>query len=234
MLALLYTLRPFPCRPQLLAVMSSPAALKRNSDHLSESASDSKKPKGNGSITSFFGAPRPKPLTTQSAAAPKPSSFNKEKWVASLTAEQKDLLQLEINTLDESWLAHLKEEVVTSEFLNLKRFLKKEKDSGAKIFPPLEDVYSWSEHLPPQPPQVFLFGVLTRLQVTPYASSSSQGRHHRPRSLPQPQSGAWSGILCSSADASSAITGEHLYRYQEKLPFVPAAPEQWWSSHTMG
>jgi len=60
-----------------------------------------------------------------------------------LTPEQKDLLQLEINTLDESWLAHLKDEVVTTEFLNLKRFLKKEKDSKAKVFPPEEDVYSW-------------------------------------------------------------------------------------------
>lgn len=69
--------------------------------------------------------------------------------MASLTPEQKDLLQLEIDTLDESWLAHLKDEVVSPEFLNLKRFLKKEKDSGAKIFPPEEDIYSWLVETPP-------------------------------------------------------------------------------------
>lgn len=124
--------------------MVSPT-LKRNAGHLSTPASDIKKPKG-GSITAFFGVPKPKVLSTQAtgvAPASRLSSFNKEKWVSSLTAEQKDLLQLEIDTLDESWLAYLKEDVTTPEFLNLKRFLKKEKDSKAKVFPPDEDVYSW-------------------------------------------------------------------------------------------
>lgn len=121
--------------------MVSPA-VKRKSEHLS--APDSKKPKG-GSITAFFGAPKPKPATTESGsvAPPRSTTFNKEKWVASLTPEQKELLQLEIDTLDVSYLAHLKDEILTTEFLNLKRFLKKERDSGTKIFPPEEDVYSW-------------------------------------------------------------------------------------------
>lgn len=122
--------------------MVSPA-IKRKSEHLS--GPDSKKPKG-GSITAFFGAPKPKPPSNQSPTStptPRSSSFDKAKWVASLTPEQKELLQLEIDTLDESWLAHLKDEVVSTEFLNLKRFLKKEKDSNVKVFPPEEDVYSW-------------------------------------------------------------------------------------------
>ncbi|KAJ5815313.1 Uracil-DNA glycosylase [Penicillium riverlandense] len=142
--------------------MSSPAALKRNADHLSTPGSDSKKPKGNASIVSFFGPPKARPLTTQStnpAAAPaRPSNFNKEKWVATLTPEQKELLKLEIDTLDESWLAHLKDECVTPEFLALKRFLKKEKDSGAKVFPPEEDVYSWSRHTPLHNVKVVVIG----------------------------------------------------------------------------
>jgi uracil-DNA glycosylase len=131
--------------------MVSPA-LKRNADHLSGAAADPKKPKG-GSITAFFGVPKPKVLSTSTngsgtngtatATVSRSSTFNKEKWVASLTAEQKELLQLEIDTLDESWLAHLKDEIVTTEFLNLKRFLKKEKEGNVKIFPPEEDVYSW-------------------------------------------------------------------------------------------
>jgi uracil-DNA glycosylase len=111
----------------------------------SDSPGSTKKQKANGSITSFFGAPKPKGgAGTPNASVPPPTSrFNKEKWVASLTAEQKELLQLEIDTLDESWLAHLKDEVVTPEFLNLKRFLKKEKDSKVTIFPPEKDIYSW-------------------------------------------------------------------------------------------
>ena len=63
--------------------------------------------------------------------------------MAKLTPEQKDLLQLEIDTLDESWLYHLKEELVSPQFLELKRFLKKEYESGKKIFPPKQDIYSW-------------------------------------------------------------------------------------------
>lgn len=101
-------------------------------------AAEAKKPKANGSITSFFGAP--KPVSNNSSTAVK---FDKDKWVEKLTDEQKELLKLEIETLHESWLSHLKDEVLTKEFLDLKRFLKKEKEDGKTIFPPMEDVYSW-------------------------------------------------------------------------------------------
>lgn len=52
-------------------------------------------------------------------------------------------MKLEIETLDETWLAQLKDEVTSKDFLELKRFLKKEIASGKEVFPPLEDVYSW-------------------------------------------------------------------------------------------
>jgi uracil-DNA glycosylase len=52
-------------------------------------------------------------------------------------------LSLEINTLDDSWLPYLKDELVSKDFLDLKRFLKAEVQSGKKVFPPSEDVYSW-------------------------------------------------------------------------------------------
>jgi uracil-DNA glycosylase len=123
--------------------MVSPNGLKRSANHLAGPAVDSKKSKSNGSITSFFVAPKAKP--GESKPATTSSSFNKEKWVASLTPEQKELLQLEIDTLDESWLAQLRDEVVTPEFLSLKRFLSKEKQSGAKIFPPENEIYSWCD-----------------------------------------------------------------------------------------
>lgn len=76
------------------------------------------------------------------AAAPLPK-FDKGKWVEKLTPEQKDLLALEIASLDETWLSQLKDEIVTKDFLDLKRFLKKEHENGKKIFPPAADVYSW-------------------------------------------------------------------------------------------
>lgn len=61
----------------------------------------------------------------------------------SLSEEQRGLLQLEIDTLHESWLKELRDEVTSREFLELKRFLKGQLDSGKKVFPPMEDVYSW-------------------------------------------------------------------------------------------
>src|SRR5690606_9585175 len=76
------------------------------------------------------------------------STFDKQKWVATLTPEQKELLALEISTMDESWLAVLKDEVVTREFLDLKRFLAREENAGKRIFPPRDDIYSWYVPLP--------------------------------------------------------------------------------------
>lgn len=109
-------------------------------------ASEAKKPKANGSITAFFGPPKPKPVVAEDGTTTiiKPTAkFNKDAWVAKLTDEQRELLKLEIDTLHESWLLHLKEEITSPEFLNLKRFLQKEKESGQKIFPPEADIYSW-------------------------------------------------------------------------------------------
>ena len=68
-----------------------------------------------------------------------------------LSDEQKQLLTLEIGTLHESWLKELRDEITSESFLNLKRFLKTEAQSGKKIFPPSEDVYSWSVSYPVSP-----------------------------------------------------------------------------------
>ncbi|OJJ43314.1 hypothetical protein ASPZODRAFT_136540 [Penicilliopsis zonata CBS 506.65] len=124
--------------------MASSTGIKRGASHLA--SPDAKKAKTNSSITSFFGVPKAKSAASISVTSG--SKFNKEKWVASLTPEQKELLHLEIETLHESWLAHLKDEVITPEFLDLKRFLKKEKGAGIKVFPPEDDIYSWSRYTP--------------------------------------------------------------------------------------
>lgn len=123
------------------------SAVKRKAGTLS--GPDAKKPKqAQGSITSFFGPPKVTSAAANSgasagAAEPAGFKFDKAKWVASLTDEQRDLLRLEIDTLHESWLGLLKDEIVTKEFLELKRFLDREYKAGKKVFPPKEDVYSW-------------------------------------------------------------------------------------------
>jgi uracil-DNA glycosylase len=106
-----------------------------------EVASDAKKPKMNGSITAFFGAP--KSASNSGAKSSVSINFDREAWIGKLTEEQKDLLKLEIDTLDESWLPHLKDVLVNPQFLELKRFLKKELSSGKTVYPPMGDVYSW-------------------------------------------------------------------------------------------
>jgi uracil-DNA glycosylase len=83
-------------------------------------------------------APAPAP-----APAPAARSWDKEAWVNKLTEEQKGLLRLEIETLHDSWLKELRNEITTDSFLELKRFLKKESEAGKQIFPPSGDVYSW-------------------------------------------------------------------------------------------
>jgi uracil-DNA glycosylase len=105
-----------------------------------EAATDAtKKPKVNGSITAFFGAPKPSPNSKTVAEA----KFDREAWVAKLTDEQKDLLQLELDTLHESWLPHLKDVLLNPQFLNFKKFLQQELKSGKVVYPPMKDVYSW-------------------------------------------------------------------------------------------
>ncbi|BAE57221.1 unnamed protein product [Aspergillus oryzae RIB40] len=56
------------------------------------------------------------------------------------------------------WLAQLKEELVTPEFLALKGFLQKEKQSGVKMFPPENEIYSWSRHTPLHKVKVVIVG----------------------------------------------------------------------------
>lgn len=121
------------------------SSVKRKGEGLA-SGDSNKKPKMNGNIASFFGAPKSSaPSSSPSSSAPEapPLKFDKDKWVAGLTLEQKRHLQLEIQTLDPSWLAHLKDEITTPEFIELKKFLEAEVKAGKKVFPPREDVYSW-------------------------------------------------------------------------------------------
>jgi uracil-DNA glycosylase len=72
--------------------------------------------------------------------------FDKQKWVNGLTPEEKELLTDEISHIHISWLAVLYKELTKPYFLNLKRFLKSQ--AGKTIFPPRDQVYSWSKLTP--------------------------------------------------------------------------------------
>ncbi|KAL7662377.1 Uracil-DNA glycosylase [[Candida] zeylanoides] len=86
-------------------------------------------------------APKSGPSTTGDGV------FDKDKWVASLTPEQRSLLDLEITTLHPSWLAELYPTLTKPYFLSLKRFLLQEQATKT-IFPPNDQIYSWSQHTP--------------------------------------------------------------------------------------
>ena len=73
-------------------------------------------------------------------------NFDKNKWVESLSEEEKDLLGLEINTLHITWLAFLSKTIRKPYFLNLKKFLNSQ--TNKTVFPPRHLIYSWSHYTP--------------------------------------------------------------------------------------
>lgn len=73
-------------------------------------------------------------------------NFNKQKWVDSLTPEERELLANEIETIDITWLTFLHKELTKPYFLQLKRFLQSQ--STKTIFPPANLIYSWSSLTP--------------------------------------------------------------------------------------
>lgn len=191
-------------------------SLKRKATDLAADAA--KKPKADGAITSFFSQPKPKPATTANAGSSpppngqaaagaettQPMKFDKDAWIAKLTPEQKELLKLEIDTLHESWLGALKEEVVSKEFLQLKRFLKQEQDTGTKVFPPPNDIYSWCVIIFRSAALLEVTNLTRPVQVPPHAPRHRQSRHCRSRSLPQSQSSTWPLLLRPSTHARPA------------------------------
>ncbi|KAK0262114.1 hypothetical protein B0A54_05064 [Friedmanniomyces endolithicus] len=125
-------------------------SLKRKAVDLAADAA--KKPKADAAITSFFSQPKSSPPSTSTSTSTtlpgtKPTPFNKAAWLSTLPPSTRDLLSLEITTLDETWLAALHPDLTTPSFLSLKRFLLAE-TSTKKVFPPPEDIYAWSRHTP--------------------------------------------------------------------------------------
>lgn len=71
----------------------------------------------------------------------------KQEFVQKLDKDTASLLDLELQTLEDSWFKALHTELTKPYFLDLKRFLQTQRKSH-KIFPPQEDVYSWSQLTP--------------------------------------------------------------------------------------
>lgn len=108
---------------------------------------DSVKKVKSAAITSFFKTDGVSQSSTPRAAQAPNAKFSKNEWLRSLDQRNKDLLKLEIDTLDESWLSVLHQELTKPYFLKLKEFLAKER-SAHTVFPPDCDIYSWSRHTP--------------------------------------------------------------------------------------
>ncbi|ODV96743.1 hypothetical protein PACTADRAFT_39115 [Pachysolen tannophilus NRRL Y-2460] len=73
--------------------------------------------------------------------------FDKDKWVKSLTPDQRQLLNLEINTMHNSWFELLYKEFTKPYFLELKKFVIQEQRINT-VFPPSQDIYSWTRLTP--------------------------------------------------------------------------------------
>ncbi|KAG0949166.1 hypothetical protein G6F32_005568 [Rhizopus arrhizus] len=72
--------------------------------------------------------------------------------------ETLELLDLEIKTMNKEWLKVLAPEMVKPYFLKLKKYLKAEAEGKKTIFPPLSQVYSWSNYTPVSNVKVVILG----------------------------------------------------------------------------
>jgi len=68
------------------------------------------------------------------------------------------LLKLELETMHVSWLAELKDVLVSEKFLSLKKFLEEEKKAKRIIYPAEGDIYSWSRYCPFNKVKVVILG----------------------------------------------------------------------------
>ncbi|KAK6520922.1 uracil DNA glycosylase [Arthrobotrys conoides] len=133
-----------PYRDQIRYQIRTMSAKRKATD--SASSATGKKPKA-ATITGFFSA----------APSSSKTPFDKAAWATKLSPQQRELLKLEIDTLDASWLAVLKDALLDPSFLKLKTFLKEEFKAN-RVYPPANDVYSWSRHTPFDQVKVVILG----------------------------------------------------------------------------
>ncbi|KAH3687260.1 hypothetical protein WICPIJ_001754 [Wickerhamomyces pijperi] len=81
----------------------------------------------------------------------------KQTFASKLTPEQKQLLHLELATLEDTWFESLSTELTKPYFLNLKKYLQTQ-FKNKEIFPPKQDIYSWSRLTPLSTVKVIILG----------------------------------------------------------------------------
>ncbi|SAM09056.1 hypothetical protein [Absidia glauca] len=75
-----------------------------------------------------------------------------------LDDETKNLLHLEMTTMQYDWLRVLQPELTKPYFIKLKKYLKRELLDKQVIYPPAKDIYSWSNYTPPSNIKVVIIG----------------------------------------------------------------------------
>ncbi|KAI8077321.1 uracil-DNA glycosylase-like protein [Gilbertella persicaria] len=110
-------------------------------------------PKPSSEVTS-----RVSGATTQQEETAEETNKDPKALFKGVDQETLELLDLEINTMNYGWLKVLAPELVKPYFLKLKRYLKAELDAKKTIFPPLNQIYSWSNYTPPQKVEVVILG----------------------------------------------------------------------------
>ncbi|PKC01956.1 uracil-DNA glycosylase [Rhizophagus irregularis] len=118
-------------------------------------------------ITSTFNNNKKQKATTLTQSSlsywvnPQPqtlSTINSETLFNKIGNENKELLSLEIKTMNSEWLKVLSGEMQKPYFIELKKYLQNEKANNKKIFPPEPEIYSWSRFTPPSSVKVVIIG----------------------------------------------------------------------------
>lgn len=81
----------------------------------------------------------------------------KEKFALALSSVLKDLLSIELTTMEDTWFEHLSQEFKKPYFIKLKQFVNKEQ-AAHPVFPPPNDIYSWTRLTPFEDVRVVIIG----------------------------------------------------------------------------
>lgn len=109
-----------------------------------------------------------KPVGSTSKAVAIPT-VDIDAFRSGLSTEDRELLSLELDTLDRSWLPVLLPTIRSTEYKQLKRFLWQQNWRGAdhvhpSIFPPAADVFSWSRYTPLSTVRCVILGQVHRYE----------------------------------------------------------------------
>lgn len=98
---------------------------------------------------------RVNPTSTSTLPGP---PFTRDHFINSLSISQRDLLALESASIGLSWLQLLQHELTLPYFIQLKSFLHAESIKNLSIFPPPNQIYSWSRFTPLTNVRVVILG----------------------------------------------------------------------------